>query len=109
LNDVELKSSERVLTQIVTENNDMLVSLDFNQLNLKDAGQIKVQAINSEGKTCSLAMLTVKGKFHSKVIVFGHSLSSFKASNASMSSSAGVFLGRPMSFVIYISTVYLLF
>jgi len=44
------------------DGNDVLVSLRLDMLQLKDAGQIQVQARNLLGDVSSMALLTVKGK-----------------------------------------------
>jgi len=62
LGDVELKPSDTIIMNQTADKTDLLVTLTLDKLQLKDAGQVKVQARNILGDVHSTAELTVNGK-----------------------------------------------
>jgi len=60
---MKLESGDSVLITSAADKNDLVVSLKLNKLQLKDAGQIRVHAVNSEGEANEVTALMVKGNF----------------------------------------------
>jgi len=50
------------MTTKLNDKNGVILNLKLDQLQLKDAGQVKVKASNWLGDVSSTALLTVKGK-----------------------------------------------